>query len=199
MIPFLLNFDHSIFCFINGHHAPVWDAFFWTITWLGNGWVAAPVLLVVTLFAVPRKKYWIFLGFAAAGMILSGITNSRIKDMVHRPRPVSYFAAHPSACSCSPHGSFDVHVVGERLSWRSFPSGHANTAFCAACVLAFFLGGGYWLAFGAAFLVAYSRVYVGAHFPLDTVAGALLAFPFMAAARWGHCFTVRRVWPDDPC
>jgi undecaprenyl-diphosphatase len=81
--------------------------------------------------------------------------------------------------------------VGEPLACRSFPSGHTNTAFCGACVLAFFLGGWYWFAFVPAFLVAYSRVYLGAHFPLDAAAGAALALAVMAGALAGYRFTLR--------
>lgn len=59
-------------------------------------------------------------------------------------------------------------------STGSFPSGHAATSFAAATLLAFALPR---LAVPAAVLalaVAFSRLYVGVHYPLDSVAGAAL-------------------------
>ncbi|MBN1594529.1 phosphatase PAP2 family protein [candidate division FCPU426 bacterium] len=57
------------------------------------------------------------------------------------------------------------------LSNRSFASGHTMTAFCAAAIL----GDAYqieWIAYPAALLVGYSRIYNQQHWPLDVIAGA---------------------------
>ena len=70
---------------------------------------------------------------------------------------------------------------------HSFPSGHAATAFAGATVLAQLVPRAapafYLLAAG----IAYSRLYVGVHFPLDVVGGAAIgvatALLLLAAAR----------------
>jgi len=63
------------------------------------------------------------------------------------------------------------------LRWdvgSSFPSGHAATSAAGAVVLAYLLGRwGLWLGILAA-AVCYSRVYIGVHYPLDVLAGALV-------------------------
>jgi undecaprenyl-diphosphatase len=56
----------------------------------------------------------------------------------------------------------------------SFPSGHAATSFACAVVLAGAAPRLRWPLFVLAALVAWSRVYVGVHYPLDVVAGAAL-------------------------
>jgi undecaprenyl-diphosphatase len=65
----------------------------------------------------------------------------------------------------------------------AFPSGHAATSFACAAVLA-------WLTplhpvplFVVAALVSFSRVYVGVHYPLDAVGGAVLGLAIATALR----------------
>jgi membrane-associated phospholipid phosphatase len=65
----------------------------------------------------------------------------------------------------------------------AFPSGHASTSFACAAVLT-------WLTplspaplFAVAALVAISRVYVGVHYPLDVVGGAVLGVAVATALR----------------
>ncbi|HUI91486.1 MAG TPA: phosphatase PAP2 family protein [Chitinivibrionales bacterium] len=186
MTAFLLTLDHNLFCIINSHHSAFWDGFFPAISWLGSGWVATPILVAISLLKVPRKKFLAFFIFAAAGFILSSTINTQIKNAAQRPRPIGYFVTHRVTCPGSHNGLYTVHVVGEPLATRSFPSGHANTAFCAAAVLAFFFGGWFWLAFVPAFLVAYARVYAGVHFPLDTAFGGLLGITMITLAYFAY-------------
>jgi undecaprenyl-diphosphatase len=56
----------------------------------------------------------------------------------------------------------------------SFPSSHAACAWAVAIGLGLTLGGGWpvWIAYAAA--ISYSRIYVGAHYPLDVLLGGVL-------------------------
>lgn len=69
----------------------------------------------------------------------------------------------------------------------SFPSGHAATAFAGATVLAALLPRAAPAFYLLAVAIAYSRLYVGVHFPLDVAAGAAIgaatALLLLAVAR----------------
>jgi undecaprenyl-diphosphatase len=74
-------------------------------------------------------------------------------------------------------------LVGTPLD-LSFPSGHAATSFAGATLLAWYAPRLAVPLYALAALVAWSRVYVGVHYPFDIVAGALLGIAVATAFRW---------------
>lgn len=179
----LLNLDHTLFFLINGAHHPICDWIFLAITQLGNGWVVAPLLLLTLFLKAPRRRLARIVLCGAAGLTLCGIVNSQIKYSVGRLRPVSVFgqelAADPVASGNQKQRR--VRLAGSDYANCSFPSGHTNTAFAAATFLSLLFGGLFYLSYAGAFLVGYSRVYLGVHFPFDVVAGALAGSVMMWA------------------
>ncbi len=65
----------------------------------------------------------------------------------------------------------------------SFPSGHAATSFACAALLAWLTPLPKVALFGLAALIAFSRVYVGVHYPLDVLGGAALGLAIATALR----------------
>ena len=70
---------------------------------------------------------------------------------------------------------------------RSFPSGHTSTSFACATVLAYLVPRGAPFFYVLAAAVAYSRLYVGVHWPSDVLGGIVVglatALLLLAAAR----------------
>lgn len=198
MLEFLLDLDISLFCLINGAHHPVGDTVFLIITQLGSGWTVTPILVGIVVWRVPRRRLVPVLAVATLAMTGSGLVNRAIKDAVRRPRPPKYFAeagggtpgvSSQTATACGKQ----LHVVGRKLKTRSFPSGHTNTAFSAAAVLAILPGGWFWTAFAPAAAVGYSRIYMGIHFPLDVLGGAILGVAMTSALMYGGLYVVARL------
>jgi membrane-associated phospholipid phosphatase len=85
-----------------------------------------------------------------------------LKFLAHRSRPFVRLT--------------EARVVGYRPFGLSFPSGHASQAFFMATLMAQHFHWTVWvvcLLYPAALLVGITRIYVGAHYPRDVLAGAI--------------------------
>ena len=100
---------------------------------------------------------------------VADLTATGLKALIDVERPSSRYA-EPKPLVTAPHD-------------HSFPSGHAATSFAAAAILTAARPryGPVW--FLLALAIGFSRVYVGVHYPLDIVAGALLGIATATALR----------------
>jgi undecaprenyl-diphosphatase len=140
-------------------------------SWIGRAfnlvesW-SVPLLVAATfglwLFARPgsSRKWKLACASALASSGIALLINQLIARMWDRARP---FVAHPG-----------VHVWGTRSHDPSFPSDHASAAFGIAFAVFLFdrLVGSIFLT--AACAIGVGRVFIGAHYPSDVVAGCLV-------------------------
>jgi undecaprenyl-diphosphatase len=130
---------------------------------LGLLWIA----LALVLCAVYRR--WGALWVTLIAVALADWSSAGLKALIDRDRPpVDY--PRPKALVPVPRDA-------------SFPSGHAATSFAAATVLTFAFPRLAPALFLLAAAVAFSRVYVGVHYPLDVVGGAALGVLVATALR----------------
>ena len=153
--------NQTLHLFLNGFHTSFLDGAFRYLTWLGDGWMAAFVVLWF-LFRVPRRHAIFF----ALSLIVSGVFTQILKHFIFEDvlRPYGVMPDQIDA------------IAGVTLHTRhSFPSGHATMAFAVFGYLALLLPRKHsGLLFVLAFLAAFSRVYLSQHFFRDIVAGAAI-------------------------
>ncbi len=177
----LLEWDAALFLYLNGWHGAVVDRVMAAVTDKYT-WVPLYLVLIgVSIRCFRRRAPSVLL---AAALVVGGaelITGGIMKPAFERLRP-----CHDPALREK------VHLVVECGGRYGFASGHASDTFAAATffslVLRRFSAHALWL-FAWAALVAYSRVYVGVHYPLDIVAGALVG-----AALGALCWLALRGW-----
>ena len=172
------------------HQQPVWPGTFWAAaTLLAFGWAALVLVSVSDRGADGARA--VLLAFVGGGLL-----SQALKGAFALPRPGLVL----------PEGA--LHFIGDPvLHSGSMPSGHALAAFSIGSLWVCLLRSRgacplwVWLAWGAAALMAASRVAVGAHWPSDVLVGSGLGLlvgwlawhvqrAWARSGRWGGASTV---------
>lgn len=141
---------------------PVWlDRLMLGLTQLGSGVTALVLALLFFQMGQRRLAYALILGTLALWLLVE-----LLKAIIRRPRPYALEG---------------IRMVGARMPGRSFPSGHSSQSFFIAALITAALAPPLSLGIGLylmASLVGLTRLYVGAHYPRDVLAGAVLGTAF---------------------
>lgn len=168
------NMDAWVFIFFNvrGKHPRWLDGAMWLLTQVGNMGVAGVAAAILYILNFSRLAIEIVLGLLSLWLVVE-----TVKAITDRARPFALLK--------------DVRVIGWRAIGRSFPSGHTAQAFFMMSLFVHELPLIGWAAVALyllAGLVGFTRMYVGAHYPRDVLAGALIglvwAFFIMATGTY---------------
>ena len=176
MLAHLLGFDHLVRAWIVGHRIRGLDAVMVALSAVGRGgmvWLA----IGAALTAFRRMPWQRLVQLAAALALASLLVDAVLKPAIGRQRP---FTSTPG-----------VAVIAARPHDASFPSGHAGNAFAAAVILEQAVPACQLAWWTLAALIAFSRVYVGVHYPFDVIAGAIVGAASAIAVMFASCAFTR--------
>ncbi len=166
----MLQFDENLFYLVNsGCQNQFFD---WLMPLLRNKYIWLPLYVFIASFLLinfKQKGLYLCLAFVLAAGIADGTSSHLIKKNVQRLRPCKVLEPRK-----------DMHLLVPCGSGFSFPSSHATNHFAIATYLFLIFGKFFrWIKIPLvlwASSIAFAQVYVGVHYPLDVIIGALLGF-----------------------
>ncbi|MGM3304873.1 phosphatase PAP2 family protein [Anabaena sp. WFMT] len=153
--------DVPILMAIHSTANPQLDIFAVVLTKWGSFWTALPVLSAIALLLL-RKRRWRTFAYLLTTALGTLLINRTAKEFMQRVRPQLWISKAPE---------FDY----------AFPSGHAMTSMTLVAILVILTWHRPWrwlvLTFGSLYIlaIAWTRLYLGVHFPSDILAGWMVA------------------------
>lgn len=169
MLEKLLSLDTELFVYLNGLGSETFDGL-WLLITKQTSWIPLFVFLLYLIFKKLGAKQTLYLFFfVAILLVLTDQTANLFKNGVQRLRP----------CNNPEINSF-IRIVQSRSSF-SFFSGHATSSMAVSTFLYLIFKKDFkyfWLLFLWPLIFAYSRIYLGLHYPLDIISGYLCGVTF---------------------
>ena len=160
----ILTADTEFFLFLNSFHDQFWDAVMLMIT-RQETWLPFFLVIIFLIIKKYRAKSILILIMISVTVLLSDQLSVLLKETVQRLRPVH-----------DPQIEDLVHNVFRKGGLYGFVSSHAANTFAIFYFThrLFKNKGCSFLLLFWALLMSYSRIYLGVHYPLDILGGAVL-------------------------
>jgi undecaprenyl-diphosphatase len=180
MLEALLGWDERLFRLLNeGWLHPVLDPVMPLVTDARN-YLIPFILAAIVILYVGRLRGLRFLVLATVSIVVADAISTHVfKQAFFRTRPCIALEGVRQLVGC--------------VNSPSFPSNHAANAAALATLATLSMPRLWAPAVALAALVGYSRIYVGAHYPLDVLAGGVLGIA-IALALSG---VMTLLWPFD--
>lgn len=163
--------DANLFLAVNHlPHTRFLNTLFYGLTVAFNGAAAWLVLMGITVLRKRRPFHEMFWDAALPLTITTALVEFPIKAYFRRRRPFITI--------------IQAIVIGKKPGTWSFPSGHSAAAFGGAWLMNRIFPRFGILRYMIASMVAFSRIYLGDHYPGDVASGSLLGLLFAMLFRW---------------
>lgn len=165
MIENLLNYDTDLFLFLNNLGSPTWDNLWLMIT---NKFIFGSILGLVLFYLIYKKfglkALLLFILVTALMITFTDQITNVFKRGFARPRP------------CGEADLIDrMRFIAVRCGKYGFFSGHSSNSMAVAVFGGLLLRSYYknliFILCFVSLIIAYSRIYLGVHYPLDIICG----------------------------
>ncbi|HEY1871670.1 MAG TPA: phosphatase PAP2 family protein, partial [Chitinophagaceae bacterium] len=169
----LESFDRWLFHKINGQWTNPFFDFIFLFFRQANFWMPLYLFVFVFVIANFKRNAWWWVIFFVCTVALTDMTGTRVfKHVFERLRPCNDPGFAPSVRL----------LLNECAGGYSFVSNHAANHFGLATFFYFtmrnYIPKWAWIGWVWAFSIGYAQIYVGIHYPLDVVGGAILGILF---------------------
>lgn len=170
--------DQELFLFLNGLHNSFFDPVMEFCSHRAS-WIPFYAILLYLIWKLHKKRTWVHVVSVSVCILLSDKFSVYIKNAVKRYRPCHNLdLVH------------QVHLVDGCGGQFGFVSSHAANTFALAFLVTWFLKKQYRridiIMFSWAVIVSYSRIYLGKHYPLDIIGGAIVGLLAAGIALYVH-------------
>ena len=163
-----LAWEHDVLQAVNGFKMPAAiDWLLLVVPWFGTNITLLPMISLAAVWLARRGRRMLALHLVV--MQVGAFTmNPLLKDFFDRPRPALW-------------------EMRGQFAWASYPSGHAIASVASLFTIAILLrrergwGWPFPAAIAVLVLTAYSRLYLGVHWPTDVIGGLIMGAIWLIA------------------